>query len=155
MAVVLADLLSETQIVLDLQADSFIDAVREIAATMTGEGKLREPEKFIAQVEAREQSVTTYIGNGIALPHARTDLVPQILLGIGRSRAGVLFPGADEPARLVFLVAVPQRMVTDYLVCVGALARLTREEKTRAALQSAPDPAAFAAILREGSLLLE
>jgi mannitol/fructose-specific phosphotransferase system IIA component (Ntr-type) len=45
-------------------------------------------------------------------------------------------------------------MVTDYLTCVGALARLSSDEKTRAALDEAETPAEFVEILRAGSLLL-
>ena len=154
MAVVLADVLDEKQVVLELSAPAMDDALREIAATLTGETKLREPEKFVAQVITRERSVTTFVGNGIAFPHARTTLVSEILLGIGRSADGVLFRDNDQ-AKLIFLIAVPQRLVTDYLVCVGALARLTREERTRQALMDAATPEEFVGILRAGSLLLE
>src|SRR4051794_868463 len=155
MAVVLADVLDETQVILDLRAQTLEAAVREIVGTMTGNTKLREPEKFVAQVLALERATTTFVGNGVAFPHARTELVTQILLGIGRSEEGVPFGESGQAAKLIFNIAVPQRMVTDYLVCVGALARLTREEKTRSALMSAATPAEFVRILREGSLLLE
>jgi mannitol/fructose-specific phosphotransferase system IIA component (Ntr-type) len=155
MAVVLADVLDETQVVLDLRGQTLEPALREIVGTMTGDTKLRDPEKFVAQVLARERATTTFVGNGVAFPHARTDVVTQIVLGIGRSEHGVLFGESGPAAKLIFNIAVPQRMVTDYLVCVGALARLTREEKTRSALMAAATPAEFVQILREGSLLLE
>ncbi|MDQ6860263.1 MAG: PTS sugar transporter subunit IIA [Verrucomicrobiota bacterium] len=154
MAVVLADVLDEAQVVLELRAETWEGALREIAATMEGAAKLREPEKFIAQVASRERATTTYVGNGVAFPHARTDHVSEILLGIGRSAAGVSFSGGDA-AKLIFLIAVPQRLINDYLVCVGALARLTREETTRDALLNAANAKDFVQILREGSLLLE
>jgi mannitol/fructose-specific phosphotransferase system IIA component (Ntr-type) len=95
------------------------------------------------------------MGNGIAFPHARTDLVERIVLGIGRSRAGVPFGEDGEPARLIFLIGVPQRMAADYLVCVGAFARLTSDGKMRDALLNAETPAEFIKLLREGSLVLE
>ena len=154
MAVVLGDVLDEAQVALELRGETLADALREIAATITGATKLREPEKFVAQALTRERTMTTYVGNGVAFPHARTDLVEKILLGIGRSQRGVAFSGGD-PAKLIFLIAVPRRMVTDYLVCVGALARLTRDEKTRATLMNAATAQELIQILREGSLVLE
>jgi mannitol/fructose-specific phosphotransferase system IIA component (Ntr-type) len=155
MATVLADVLNENHVVLDLRATARDEALGEIVATMTGTDKVRDPEKFLAEVRAREEVHTTYMGNGIAFPHTRTDLVERVVLGIGRSRAGVQFGENSEVARLIFLIGVPQRMVTDYLVCVGALARLTSDEKMRDALLKVATRAEFIALLREGSLVLK
>ena len=122
---------------------------------MARDERLHEPEKFIGQVLAREESMSTLVGNGVAFPHARTDLVSEIVLGIGRSATGVEYGKDGARAQLIFLLAVPIRMVTNYLVCVGALARLTKEEKTRVALINAATAAEFVEILREAWLLLE
>ena len=155
MAVVLAEVLDERHVALELRARTRDDALREILALMEGEGKLGDSGKFLAEVRAREAEHSTFMGRGVAFPHARTNLVNQILLGIGRSREGVPFGAEGELAHLIFLIAVPQRMVTDYLTCVGALARLSSDEKTRAALDEATTPAEFAQVLRTGSVLLE
>ncbi len=150
MAVVLADLLDEEHAVLELTASSRDEALREIVATM----QLSEPEAFLRELIAREEVQSTFMSDGVAFPHARTDLVERIALGIGRSAAGVSF-GPDDRARLIFLIGVPRRMINDYLVCVGALARLVRDEKTRVALMQSETAAEFVEILRAGSLLLE
>ncbi len=155
MALVLADLLAEEHVTLDLRARTREEALREIVATMQGDGKVMEPDKLLAQVIAREEAHSTFMGRGVAFPHARSTLVTQIVLGIGRSRDGVPFGGGGELAHLLFVIAVPQQMVTDYLVCVGALARLVRDDETRAALDQATTPAEFVERLRVGSLLLE
>ena len=155
MAVVLADLLEEKHITLELLARTRAEALREIVATMTVGGALRELEKFLAEVTAREEVHTTFMDDGVAFPHARTELAEEIVLGIGRSRAGVAFGENGELAHLIFVIGVPKRMVIDYLVCVGALARLTKDEKTRAALREAASAAEMVEILRAGSLLLE
>jgi len=155
MALVLADLLAEEHVTLDLRARTREEALREIVATMQGDGKVMEPDKLLAQVIAREEAHSTFMGRGVAFPHARSTLVTQIVLGIGRSRDGVPFGGGGELAHLLFVIAVPQKMVTDYLVCVGALARLVRDDETRAVLDEATTPADFVERLRVGSLLLE
>jgi mannitol/fructose-specific phosphotransferase system IIA component (Ntr-type) len=93
--------------------------------------EIGEPEKFLAEVIAREEVHTTFMGNGVALPHARTDLVTTLSLGIGRSVEGVPFGEKGELAHLIFVIGVPKKMINNYLVCVGALARLTKVEETR------------------------
>jgi len=155
MAVVLADLLDERQVTLELRAKTRDEALREIVATMAGGAKARESEKFLAEVMTREEVHTTFIGNGVAFPHARTDLVTQIVLGIGRCRQGIPFGEKGELAHLLFVIGVPRRLINDYLVCVGALARLTKDKTTREALMSASTPAEIVELLRAGSLLLE
>lgn len=155
MAIVLADVLTEDQVTLDLRASTRDEALREIVATMTSANKIRDTEKFLGEVRAREEVHTTYMANGVALPHARSDLVERIVLGIGRSRGGIPFGEEGELAQLIFLIGVPQKMANDYLVCVGALARLTNDTKMRDALLNAETPAKFIDLLREGSLALE
>ena len=151
MAVVLADLLEAEHVTLDVPRQSRAAALRAIVETM----ELGEPEKFLAAVVAREEVHTTLMGKGVAFPHARTDLVTKLSLGIGRSAEGVPFGDDGELAHLIFVIGVPKPMISDYLVCVGALARLTKVEETRAALMATGTREEFVEMLRKGSLLLE
>jgi mannitol/fructose-specific phosphotransferase system IIA component (Ntr-type) len=88
----------------------------------------------------------------VAFPHARTDLVDRLVLGIGRSKQGIPFGYSSELVHLIFLVGVPQRTVTDYLVCVGGLARVVKDQTRRDALMAATTREEFVEVLREGSL---
>jgi len=155
MAVVLADLLAEEHVTLDLRARTREEALREIVATMQGDGKVMEPDKLLAQVITREEAHSTFMGRGVAFPHARTDLVEQLVLGIGRSAKGVIFEPDGEPVHLLFVIGVPRRMVAEYLVCLGALARLVKNEAIRAALLEAKNAGEFVERLRSESTLLE
>ena len=155
MATVLSDVLREEHVTLELQAGTREEALREIIATMRGETKLADPEKFLSEVLAREKEQSTYMGNGVAFPHARTDLVNEIIFGAGRSQDGVVFTSEEERVNLLFVIAVPRRMVNDYLVCIGALARVVNDAETRAALRSCATAAEFIELIREASRLLE
>ncbi len=135
---------------LELVARTRDETLREIVATID----LAQPEAFLQEVIAREEVQTTLVSHGIAFPHARTNLLERIVLGIGRSVEGVSF-GPDQRAHLIFVIGIPQRMVSDYLVCVGALARLTRAEEMRQALLRAETAGEFVELLRTGSLVLE
>ena len=145
----MSDLLDEKQIVLQLAQD-WPGALREIVDLIAAGGKIENPEKFLEGLVAREQTRPSAVEHGVAFPHLRTDLVDQIVLGIGRNKAGISF-GKGEPARLIFLIGVPQRLANDYLIFIGNLARLLKDETTHAALMRAKTPAAFADVLRQAS----
>ena len=106
-------------------------------------GELNKANEFFDAVMAREEKVSTVADGGVAFPHARTDLVEDLLLGIGRSKEGILFGPEKKPVHLIFLIAVPQQMVNNYLICVGSLARRLSKEPTRQALLVASTPAEF------------
>jgi len=141
-------LLDPKRMVLELRCREPNDAVWEIVQLLAESGELRSPKEFFAAVMERESKSSTVANGGVAFPHARTLLVDDLLLGIGRSREGIAFPGAQTPVHLVFVLAVPQQMVNDYLICVGALARRLIAEGTREALLKASTAAEFLDRLR-------
>jgi mannitol/fructose-specific phosphotransferase system IIA component (Ntr-type) len=132
----------------ELKGSTASEAIWEIIQLMHESGELREAEAFFKAVMEREGQGPTVDDKGIAYPHARTELVDEIMLGMGRSRKGVRFDDSDL-VHLIFVIAVPQQMVNDYLICVGALARTLRSKETREALLAAATPAEFIARLRK------
>jgi mannitol/fructose-specific phosphotransferase system IIA component (Ntr-type) len=131
MAIALADLLDEKNVALQLRPRNQANALREIVRLLTANGQIEHPGKFLDAVLARKQAKPSVVEHGVAFPHARTDLVDQIVVDIGRSRAGVPF-SKDQRARLIFVIGVPQRLINDYLICVGTLSRLVKDDVTRA-----------------------
>ena len=127
------------------------NALREIIGLFEKTGSLLQSTDFLAQALARERVNATLAENSVAFPHARTELVNQIALALGRSRAGIPWNDKGERARLIFVVAVPQRLVNDYLVLVGTLARITQNKERRAALLAAATPAEFIETLRSAA----
>ena len=146
MPIALADLLHEQQVILRLSSRKPANAIREIvdvvASDISGR-KIAEPEAFLEQVLAREQTHPSAVENGVAFPHARTDLVDEIVIGVGRSRAGIPFGENRQRANLIFVIGVPERLLSDYLVCVGTLARLVKDETVRSRLLKAEAPREF------------
>lgn len=141
-----ADLLHEQQVILRLRSRKPANAIREIVDVLASDisgRKIVNPEAFLEQVLAREQTHPSVAENGVAFPHARTDLVDEIVIGIGRSRAGILFGENQQRAHLIFVIGVPERLLSDYLVCVGTLARLVKDETIRSRLLNAGTPHEF------------
>jgi mannitol/fructose-specific phosphotransferase system IIA component (Ntr-type) len=155
MPISLADLLHEQQVILRLSSRKPANAIREIvdvvASDISGR-KIAEPEAFLEQVLAREQAHPSAVENGVAFPHARTDLVDEIVIGVGRSRAGIPFGENQQRAYLIFVIGVPERLLSDYLVCVGTLARLGKDQTIRSALLNAETPRAFIEALTADTL---
>ena len=151
MAIALAGILDERHIALRLKSRRPANTLREIIGLLEKTGSVLQPADFLAQVLARERVNSTLIENGVAFSHARTALVDQIVLAVGRSRAGIPWNDKGERARLIFVVAVPQRLVNDYLVLVGTLARITQDKEQRAALLAAATPAEFIETLRSAA----
>jgi mannitol/fructose-specific phosphotransferase system IIA component (Ntr-type) len=141
-------LLDPKHVVLDLRGRTAGEAVWAIIELLRESGELPAAQEFFEAVMAREEKSSTIANGGVAFPHARTELVGQLVLGIGRSRAGVPFGEKAELAHLIFVIAVPQQMVNDYLICVGGLARRLNNEATRQALLEASTPADFLDRLR-------
>lgn len=146
MPIPLTDLLHEQQVILRLRSRKPANAIREIvdvlASHISGK-KIAKPEAFLEQVFAREQTHPSVVENGVVFPHARTDLVDEIVIGVGRSRAGVPFGENQQRAHLIFVIGVPERLLSDYLVCVGTLARLGKNETIRSRLLNAQTPREF------------
>jgi mannitol/fructose-specific phosphotransferase system IIA component (Ntr-type) len=147
MAIALADLLDENDVTLQLRSRKAGNALREIVQLLTNNGKIENAEKFLEQVLVREQAHPSVVDYSVAFPHARTDFVDQIVIGIGRSRAGIPFGESGARARLIFVIGVPERLVNDYLICVGTLARLVKDDATRSALLHAQTPREFLDVL--------
>jgi len=140
MPIALADLLTEQQVILRLRSRKAANAIREIVdvlASDIGGRKIGKPETFLEQVFAREQTHQSVVENGVVFPHARTDLLDEIVIGVGRSRAGIAFGENQQRAHLIFVIGVPERLLSDYLVCVGTLARLGKDETIRSRLLNA------------------
>jgi mannitol/fructose-specific phosphotransferase system IIA component (Ntr-type) len=155
MPIALADLLTEQQVILRLRSRKPANAIREVVDVLASEisgRKILKPEPFLEQILAREQTHPSVVENGVAFPHARTDLVDEIVIGVGRSRAGIPFGENRQRAHLIFVIGVPERMLSDYLVCVGTLARLVRDETTRSALLNAETPHEFVNVLTADNL---
>ncbi|HET9856474.1 MAG TPA: PTS sugar transporter subunit IIA [Chthoniobacterales bacterium] len=147
MPIALADLIDPKQIALNLRASTQAEAMREIVDLLVAADKIDNPQKFLEELRAREMTNSTYAADGVAFPHARTKLVDQLFLGIGRSEAGIPWTGKGETAHLIFLIAVPERLISDYLVVVGAIARATKDRPLRTLMFHAGNVDEFIATL--------
>jgi PTS system fructose-specific IIC component len=140
-------------VILELSAPDAPDAIRQLADSLAQADGVADPAQLLADALAREAIVSTYVGDGVALPHARTDAVTARVVAIARSAAGVPFGHNNELAHLIVLVGCPRREVAAYLAFSRQLLRRLRDPLVRAKLLAATDPAKFLQVLDLGDAL--
>jgi mannitol/fructose-specific phosphotransferase system IIA component (Ntr-type) len=154
MPALLSEILDPKLVVLELKEQTAAEAILEIVERLRDHGLVHDFYKLADAVMEREGRSSTNTGEGVAFPHARTDLVDRLVLGIGRSKPGIPFGYSSEPVHLIFLVGVPQRMVTNYLVCLGAIARVVKDKECREKLMGVTTAEEFVELMRGGALEL-
>ena len=148
----LGDILSNEQIITDLQAADRWMAIDELINVLVATGKIKPENKdaISAVVKKRETSMSTGIGFGIGIPHASTVLIPVVVGALGRSKKGVNFDALDnQPVNLVMLFLVPQGQFQKHLHTLANIAKLLHKAEFRLALEQAPDADAMLKIIRE------
>jgi PTS system fructose-specific IIC component len=132
---------------LDLSAVDAVDAIQRLASGFVHAPGVVDAARLVADIQARELTLTTYVGEGVALPHARTDAVKARVVAVGRSPVGVPFGPKREAAHLIVLVGCPRAEISDYLQFSKLLLRRLRQPQVRADLMAARDADAFLKLL--------
>ncbi|WP_291258611.1 PTS sugar transporter subunit IIA [Fusobacterium sp.] len=93
---------------------------------------LNDENNFYENILAREELGSTGIGQGIAIPHARSEKIKKLTVAIGLLKNGVDFNSLDgEKVKLIILVGSPKGQNREYLSLVSDLMRTFRNEKLR------------------------
>ena len=132
----LATLLGSSQIV-DLSGRSPRAAVSELVTALPGPGAALQ-KLMLRSVMAREATMSTGLGNALAVPHARLEKLSRIYIALGRSRAGIDFKAPDGmKANLVVLIVTPNSQVNAYLQLLASVLWTFSDDATRRAVLSA------------------
>ena len=146
----ISDHISKKTICLTLKNTTKDGVIRELAELLKKSEYVTDFDIFLKDVFEREKLGATGIGNGIALPHARTDAVHNIIIAFGRSSQGIDFNGIDDKsAKLVFLIGTPKKDVNKYLQVLAHLTRLLKKESFRQQLLEAQNANEILNAIRE------
>ena len=140
----LAQYITAETVAVELTATDRDAAIAELVGIAARTGKVNDPAAVVASALAREATVSTGLGDGIAIPHAKTDAVAEPVVVYARSRAGIDWSSRDgKPATELFLIAVPEQAAGDaHLTILGALSRKLVNPQFRSELSAAgPDRA--------------
>jgi mannitol/fructose-specific phosphotransferase system IIA component (Ntr-type) len=136
----LASILSADQILADMKAKERWPAILELVDLLVDHGHLKMDDRqpILDALREREDSMSTGIGFGVAIPHASSDRVDRVVAAFGRSRAGIGFDSLDnEPVRFIVLFIVPQDQFSLHLRTLAAIAKFLNERGVRERLREA------------------
>jgi len=113
-------------------AESRDDALKVMINSVQNAGKLVESRVFFDALIERERIVSTGIGMGVAIPHAKIDGYDDFFIAIGILSKGVEWNSLDTaPVRLIFMVGGPDDKQTEYLQILSSLTMAIKDEERR------------------------
>ncbi len=141
----LAQYITPDTVAVDLTATDRNAAIAELVGIAARTGRVDDPAAVISSALAREAFVSTGLGDGIAIPHAKTDAVSEPVVVYARSRAGIDWSARDgKPATELFLIAVPEQAAGDaHLSILGSLSRKLVNPQWRSELTAAGPERAY------------
>ena len=129
-------------------------AIEEIISFLIQGDYIKEKDKaeVLAALYQREETMSTGIGFSVAIPHASSSAVNEIVVAFGRSQAGIEFESLDDkPVHFIVLFLVPTHQFQTHLKTLSAIAKFFNDRFMREALMAAPDAAALMNIFRNGA----
>ncbi|MFZ0577281.1 MAG: fructose-specific PTS transporter subunit EIIC [Psychrobacillus psychrotolerans] len=134
----ITQLLTEETIILNLDATSKQQVLEELTGQLEQAGKLVDRQAFLKDILTRENQSTTGIGEGIAIPHAKSVAVDAPAIAFGRSEHGLDYKSLDgQPAHLFFMIAATEGANDDHLEALSRLATFLMDEKFRSRILAA------------------
>lgn len=134
----ITELLRKETIALNLKASSKGTVIDELVSILDKSGKLQDAEEFKKAILNRESQSTTGIGEGIAIPHAKTSAVKSPAIAFGKSADGVDYESLDgAPAHLFFMIAATEGANQTHLEALSRLSSMLMDEDVRKSLVNA------------------
>ena len=145
----LGNLLSAETILPEMQATERYAAIAELVDLLVTHGQIGGPDRdaVLASLRAREETMSTGIGFGIAIPHASSERVTKVVAAFGRSTNGIEFESLDNAlVKFVVLFVVPKDQFQTHLRTLAAIAKFLNDRNVRERLGTAPTAADILAV---------
>ena len=144
------DFLSKKAILTDIKSAKKEEVIKELVDALISAGEIekRYRNKLIEALTTRESLGSTAIGQGIAIPHAKSDCVDKLIAAFGISKKGVDFDSLDgEPAYIFFLLVAPQDSAGPHLKALARISRLLKDKYFRDSLRACTDDKSIVKII--------
>jgi PTS system nitrogen regulatory IIA component len=144
------DFLSEENITVDLKAKSKKDVIEELVGILVESGGVMDKKKMVQILLEREELGSTGIGQGIAIPHGKSETVKELTAAFGLSKTGVPFEALDgEPVFIFFLLVAPEGTAGAHLKALARISGLLKDKYIRRRLTTAQTRAEIVKIIQE------
>lgn len=136
----LSALLKEKYVNLNLKGKNKKSILAELVAGIAESGKLKNKAAFLREIAKRERLGSTGIGNSVAIPHAKSGQVRELMLGFGRHNEGIDFGALDgAKTHIFFILASPKAEVGSHLKILSEISHLVKDKFIVERLKKAPD----------------
>lgn len=138
----LGNLLSKDLILPEMQSSERWSAIVELVDLLVARSRVRAEDRdiILAALRQREETMSTGIGFGIAIPHASSDRISEVVAAFGRSSKGIEFDSLDNaPVKYIVLFVVPKDQFQTHLRTLAAIAKFLNDRTVRDRLGSAGD----------------
>ncbi len=126
------------------------DAIKLISEELARQGKIQDQKEYYNAILEREKIVSTGIGMGVAIPHAKLTTVEDFFIAIGVLSQGVQWNALDGgPVRLIFMIGGPDDKQTAYLQILSSLTMAIKDEERRKKILTLNSPEAIIQLFQE------
>lgn len=130
-----------SELIAFLSAENRDEVIHQLVDVLDRTGKLIDKEEFFSSIMEREKIVTTGIGMGVAIPHAKLPKYNDFFMAIGILSKGIDWGALDgTPVRLVFIIGGPDDKQTEYLQILSGLTMALKDEDRRKKLLLSDSP---------------
>jgi mannitol/fructose-specific phosphotransferase system IIA component (Ntr-type) len=144
------ELIQKNGIIIDLKSTEKMETVDRIARFLCSINGLSNAQEVSAKIIERENEMSTGIGFGIAIPHARFSGIDRLYMAAARSVEGIEFEALDDqPVHLIFMMISPANTSTGHTEALSSLSRIMAYEEVRSDLLQAKTPEEFLELLTE------
>jgi len=125
------------------------DALLALAQNLSTAPQVKNSQELALEILKREELMSTAIGRGIAIPHARLLSVTDLVVSVGISRVNIMDfnPLDDEPVRLLFMIAAAYNQHANYLQTLSFVSARLKNQTLRDSLLSVQTPSEAYALL--------
>ena len=135
-----------------LKSENKFDAIEELADVFNNSNICEDTKVLISALREREEIMSTGIGLGIAIPHAKLDCVNEMTFAIGISKKGIEFDSLDgNPVYLIILVVAGESQHKDYLRLLSNIMGILKNEKAKNKIINASTPEELLEIIRHAT----
>ena len=146
----IVDFLNEKAISADIKATTKDGVIRELVDLLAKAEGLKNKEELVKVLLGREVLGSTGIGQGVGIPHGKTNSVKKLVAAFGVCHQGVNFDALDgEPVYLFFLLVAPEDSAGPHLKGLARISRLLKDKYFRESLKSLTDEKIVLKLIRE------
>ena len=144
----LMEILSPKSVIVDLDGETKDEIIEELVDALEVGEAITDRDKVLQAVLEREKIMSTGIGDGIAIPHGKSDAVVRLAAALGTQKRGVDFESLDgEPAYVFFLLVSPANVSGPHIKALARISRLLKNDDFKKKLTAAAAAEEIVAII--------